>query len=54
MADKIRKLALVKKVASEIKNHWEVDDKDLAEFVIDLAQEKEVTTWQMFKDKLTD
>lgn len=54
MAEKIRKLALVKKVASEIKNHWEVDDKDLAEFVIDIAQEQEITSWQIFKDKLTE
>tara|TARA_A100001015_G_C14447126_1_gene502714 strand:+ start:194 stop:328 length:135 start_codon:yes stop_codon:yes gene_type:complete len=43
MADKIRQLALVKKVAAEIKNHWQVDDKDLAEFVIHVAQEEETT-----------
>lgn len=49
MADKIKRLALIKKVASEIKNHWEVDDKDLAEFVIDIAQDAETTNWQVFK-----
>ncbi|CAD7954651.1 unnamed protein product [Amoebophrya sp. A25] len=38
MGDRIKHLACVRKVAAEIKSHWGFDDKDLAEFIIDLAQ----------------
>lgn len=52
MADRIRQLALVKKVSTEIKNHWQIDDKDLAEFVIDLAQNTD--SLDSFKEDLAE
>ncbi|KAF5021466.1 hypothetical protein F66182_6487 [Fusarium sp. NRRL 66182] len=44
-------IGLVNKVATELQNHLQVDDKILAEFII--AQRLESDTFDSFKDKLT-
>jgi len=49
----VKQLALVRKVAAEIKNHWGLDDKDLAEFICDLGQ-NEAKNWQDFSAKLSE
>jgi len=41
MAEKIQYLSCVKKVSEKIKTNWGIDDKDTAEFVIDMAKEAE-------------
>lgn len=51
--DRVKQLALVRKVAAEIKNHWGLDDKDLAEFICDLGQ-NEAENWQDFSAKLSE
>ncbi|KAF4434329.1 ATP-dependent RNA helicase DHX8 [Fusarium austroafricanum] len=44
-------IGLVNKVASELENHLQVNDKTLAEFII--AQRLEADSFDSFKDKLT-
>ena len=45
-------LSLVSKVCSELYNHLNLDDKDLAEFIIHLA--KESNTYAAFQKKLSE
>jgi ATP-dependent RNA helicase DHX8/PRP22 len=45
-------LSLVSKICSELDNHLGVDDKDLAEFIINLARESQ--SYDVFRKKLTD
>ena len=35
---KLEQLSLVSKVCTELDNHYNLNDKDLAEFIIDLAE----------------
>ncbi|CAD7946283.1 unnamed protein product [Amoebophrya sp. A120] len=51
--DRVKHLAVVRKVAAEIKNHWGLDDKDLAEFIVDLAQ-NESNDAQDFQTQLAE
>lgn len=36
--DRLEHLSLVSKICTELDNHYSLNDKDLAEFLIDLAQ----------------
>ncbi|CAF1596770.1 unnamed protein product, partial [Adineta ricciae] len=45
-------LSLVSKICSELYNHLNLDDKDLAEFIIHLA--KESNTYDIFRKKLSE
>ena len=45
-------LSLVSKICSELYNHLNLDDKDLAEFIIHLA--KESNTYDVFRKKLSE
>eukprot|EP00408_Alexandrium_pacificum_P038188 CAMPEP_0171287766 /NCGR_PEP_ID=MMETSP0790-20130122/69750_1 /TAXON_ID=2925 /ORGANISM="Alexandrium catenella, Strain OF101" /LENGTH=97 /DNA_ID=CAMNT_0011757357 /DNA_START=63 /DNA_END=353 /DNA_ORIENTATION=+ len=35
----LRRLSLVSKVTIEVQNHWGIEDKTLAEFIIDLGEQ---------------
>ena len=45
-------LSLVSKVCTELDNHLGLNDKDLAEFIIDLAEKN--NTFETFKKALVD
>ncbi|OTF73584.1 hypothetical protein BLA29_009675, partial [Euroglyphus maynei] len=49
--DKLQYLSLVSKVCTELENHLGFNDKDMAEFIIDLADEN--STFDSFKSALT-
>ena len=50
--EKLERLSLVSKVCTELENHLGLNDKDLAEFIIDLAEKNE--TFDKFKKALVD
>ena len=41
---KLEHLSLVSKICSELDNHYNMNDKDLAEFIIDLAERNPSTS----------
>jgi len=49
---KLEHLSLVSKICSELDNHYNMNDKDLAEFIIDLAEKNPTTA--LFKKALID
>ena len=49
---RLEHLSLVSKVCTELDNHYSMNDKDLAEFIIDLANKSQ--TLAKFKAALTD
>jgi ATP-dependent RNA helicase DHX8/PRP22 len=49
---KLEHLSLVSKVCTELDNHYNMNDKDLAEFIIDLAEKNE--TFDQFKKVLVE
>ena len=49
---KLEHLSLVSKICSELDNHYNMNDKDLAEFIIDLAEKN--PTSSAFKKALID
>ncbi|GFS95575.1 ATP-dependent RNA helicase DHX8 [Nephila pilipes] len=49
---KLEYLSLVSKICTELDNHLGISDKDLAEFIIDLAEKND--TFESFKMALTD
>lgn len=49
---KLEHLSLVSKICTELDNHLGMNDKDLAEFIIDLAEKN--TTFDAFKNALTE
>ena len=49
---KLEHLSLVSKICSELDNHYNMNDKDLAEFIIDLAEKNPSTS--AFKKALVD
>lgn len=50
--ERLEKLSLVSKVCTELENHLGVNDKDLAEFIIDLAEKN--PAFEKFKKALID
>lgn len=50
--EKLEHLSLVSKICIELDNHLGINDKDLAEFIIDLAAKN--TTFESFKKVLTE
>ncbi|GLH04522.1 ATP-dependent RNA helicase DHX8 [Gryllus bimaculatus] len=50
--EKLEHLSLVSKICTELENHLGLNDKDLAEFIIDLAEKN--TTFDSFKKVLLD
>jgi len=48
----LRRLSLISKVTIEIQNHWGIEDKTLAEFVIDIGEE--VSSVDEFEKKLEE
>lgn len=43
---KLEHLSLVSKICTELDNHYNMNDKDLAEFIIDLVSiTKKITSW---------
>lgn len=50
--EKLERLSLVSKVCTELENHLGLNDKDLAEFIIDLAEKND--TFDTFKTALID
>lgn len=50
--ERLEKLSLVSKVCTELENHLGVNDKDLAEFIIDLAEKNQ--SFEKFKRALLD
>ena len=50
---KLEHLSLVSKVCSELENHYNMNDKDLAEFIIDLA-EKSNFNFEKYKKSLLE
>eukprot|EP00933_Yihiella_yeosuensis_P000422 TRINITY_DN10064_c3_g1_i1.p1 TRINITY_DN10064_c3_g1~~TRINITY_DN10064_c3_g1_i1.p1 ORF type:complete len:1136 (+),score=282.77 TRINITY_DN10064_c3_g1_i1:138-3545(+) len=48
----LRKLSLISKVTIEIQNHWGIEDKTLAEFVIDVGEES--SSVPEFEEKLKE
>ena len=45
-------LSLVSKVCTELENHYDINDKDLAEYIIDLADKN--PEFEQFKKALKD
>ena len=50
--EKLERLSLVSKVCTELENHLGLNDKDLAEFIIDLAEKND--TFDKFKTALVE
>ncbi|XP_067003778.2 ATP-dependent RNA helicase DHX8 [Anabrus simplex] len=50
--EKLEHLSLVSKICTELENHLGLNDKDLAEFIIDLAEKN--TTFESFKKVLVE
>lgn len=50
--ERLEKLSLVSKVCTELENHLGVNDKDLAEFIIDLAEKNQ--SFEKFKKALLE
>lgn len=50
--DELERLSLVSKVCVELENHFNLGDKDVAEFIIHLATEN--PTFEKFKKALDD
>lgn len=50
--ERLEKLSLVSKVCTELENHLGVNDKDLAEFIIDLAEQN--PSFEKFKKALLE
>ena len=50
--EELQRLSLISKITTEIRNHWGVEDKTLAEFVIDLGQSS--SSLEEFKEKLAE
>mmetsp|Transcript_15866 Transcript_15866/g.35547 ORF Transcript_15866/g.35547 Transcript_15866/m.35547 type:complete len:1098 (-) Transcript_15866:65-3358(-) len=50
--EELKRLSLISKVTLEIQNHWRIDDRVLAEFVIDLAQSTDSV--ETFESKLEE
>ncbi len=50
--EKLEKLSLVSKVCTELENHLGLNDKDLAEFIIHLAEKND--TFDKFKKVLIE
>ena len=50
--EKLERLSLVSKVCTELENHLGINDKDLAEFIIHLAEEN--VTFDKFKKALIE
>jgi ATP-dependent RNA helicase DHX8/PRP22 len=48
--EKLEKISLVSKICTELENHLGINDKDLAEFIIHLAEKNE--TFELFKKAL--
>ena len=50
--EKLERLSLVSKVCTELENHLGLNDKDLAEFIIHLAEKND--TFEKFKNVLIE
>lgn len=48
--EKLEKISLVSKICTELENHLGISDKDLAEFIIHLAEKND--TFDAFKKAL--
>ena len=48
--EKLEKISLVSKICTELENHLNINDKDLAEFIIHLAEKND--TFDAFKKAL--
>ena len=50
--EELQRLSLISKITTEIRNHWGIEDKTLAELVIDLGQSS--SSLEEFNEKLAE